>query len=85
MTTVIPWVEAQGSQNKLFEKMRDLESRLWQTGNVNLYDVTKFFHNLFFNVHHFYPTITSFALFLSIKTVLDCFQLHVFYFKKFSN
>ena len=43
--------------------MRDLESRLWQTGNVNLYDVTKFFHNLFFNVHHFYPTITSFRYF----------------------
>ena len=78
MTTVIPWVEAKGSQNKFcLKKMRDLESRLWQTGNVNLYDVTKFFHNLFFNVHQFYPTITSFALFLSIKTV--------FYFKKFSN
>ena len=65
--------------------MRDLESHLRQTGNVNFYDVTKVFHNLFFNVRHFYPTITSFALFLSIKTVLDCFQLHVFYFKKFSN
>ena len=39
-----------------------------------LYHLTKFFLNLCFTVHYFYPKISSFTLVFSITLVLDCFS-----------
>ena len=64
--------------------MRDLESRIRQTANVNLYHVTNFPLTLRFTVHYLYLKISSFALVLSIKIGLNCFYLHVVYIEKLS-
>ena len=69
---------------KILHYQRDYESRSRQTANVNLYRVTKFLLNLCFTVHYFYPKISSFTLVCFVTIVLDCFQLHVFCFEKFS-
>ena len=56
------------------DDIREIESRLRQTANVNLYRVTKFSLNLCFIVHCFYPKISSsLRLVLSLTVVLDCF------------
>ena len=57
--------------------IREIKSHAYgkrQTANVNLYHLTKFFLNLCFTVHYFYPKISSFTLVFSITLVLDCFS-----------
>ena len=55
-----------------------------ETGNVNLYHVTKFFSYLSFTVYYFCSKISFFTPDLSIRIVLDSFYFLIFYFEKFS-
>ena len=56
------------------DDIREIESRLRQTANVNLYHMTKFSLNFCFIVHCFNPKISSsLRLVLSLTVVLDCF------------
>ena len=57
--------------------LRDLEYRLRQKANVNLYRVSKF--SLYFST----PKLVALRKFCSIIIVLDCFYLFIFYFEKF--
>ena len=56
------------------------------TANVNLYPLTKYSPYFSCTVYCFYTKISSFMPWpvLSIKIVLDCFYLLIFYSKKFS-
>ena len=58
--------------------------RLRQTIKVNLYHMTKFSHYLPFSVHYFYKNISIFTSLLSIRIVLSCFYMPIFYIEKFS-
>ena len=58
-------------------------SRLQQTVNENLYQVTEFSLYASFTVHYFFSKVSSFTPVLSIKTALD--GLLIFYFEKFSS
>ena len=51
---------------------------------MNLYHVTKFSPYFPFTVYCFYTKISSFMPALSIRIVLDCFYLLIFYSEKFS-
>ena len=51
---------------------------------MNLYHVTKFSPYSSFTVYCFYTKISSFMPVLSIRIVLDCFYLLIFYSEKFS-
>ena len=51
---------------------------------MNLYHVTKFSPYFSCTVHCLYTRISSFMPVLSIRIVLDCFYLLIFYFEKFS-
>ena len=57
--------------------LRDLEYRLRQKANVNLYRVSKF--SLYFST----PKLVALRKFCSILIVLDCFYLFIFYFEKY--
>ena len=61
--------------DKLIERLRIKRFRVTLTANGKreLYHVTKFYLNLCFTVHFFYPKNSSFRLVLSITYVLDCF------------
>ena len=61
-----------------------LDSLLRQTANVNLQHVTKFSPYFSFTVYCFYTKIDSFMPVLSLRIVLDCFYVLIFYFEKFS-
>ena len=52
--------------------------------NVNLYHMTKFSPYFPFTVYCFYTKISSFMPVLSLRIVLDCFYLVIFYSEKFS-
>ena len=57
--------------------LRDLEYRLRQKANVNLYHVPKF--SLYLSA----PKLVALRKFYSIIIVLDCFYLFIFCFEKF--
>ena len=66
---------------------RDLESCLQKTANINKIFVPRdqVFLLLSFTVHYNYMEISGLTLVLSIRIVLGCFHLLIFYFEKFSN
>ena len=66
---------------------RDLESCLQKTANINKIFVPhdQVFLLLSFTVHYNYMEISGLTLVLSIRIVLSCFHLLIFYFEKFSN
>ena len=66
---------------------RDLESCLQKTANINKIFVPhdQVFLLLSFTVHYNSMEIGGFTLVLSIRIVLSCFHLLIFYFEKFSN
>ena len=63
---------------------RDYYSRLHQMANVNLYHVTKFSPYFLFTFYFLYTKISSFMPVFSIRIILDCFYLLIFYSEKFS-
>ena len=63
---------------------RDYYSRLHQMANVNLYHVTKFSPYFLFTFYFFDTKISSFMPVFSIRIILDCFYLLIFYSEKFS-
>ena len=66
------------------ESMERLRFTFTPTAHVNLHHVTKFSPYFSFTVYCFYTKISSFMPVLSIRIVLDCFYLLIFYWVKFS-
>ena len=66
---------------------RDLESCLQKTASINKIFVPRdqVFLLLSFTVHYNYMEISELTLVLSVRIVLSCFHLLIFYFEKFSN
>ena len=62
----------------------EIKNHVYGKRQRNLYHVTKFYVFLSFTVHYFCTKISRFSRVLSIRFVLGCFYLLIFYFEKFS-
>ena len=62
----------------------EIKNHVYGKRQRNLYHVTKFSVFLSFTFHYFYTKISWFTGVLSVRFVLGCFYLLIFYFEKFS-